>query len=185
MTEYDFFIAGFQYTDAEYVRQLIMAQSGLAPTFSTIDTSSDTVGGIDGFDITIFFTAPLSGPSQTLLAGLMSTYMTSVPVAKMKKLALLSLTAQNFIELKYPLLTRIQLINLYTLAKFDGLINRAAYIRPGIDWINSISVYALSASVAIQALTVFADVNNYTIDVASNIGTDPLLTISAALSIVN
>lgn len=185
MTEYDYFIAGFQYTDAEYVRQLIISQGALAPTFSSLDTSSDTVGGIDGFDIFVFFTAPLSSPAQTLLAGLMSTYMTSVPVAKLKKLALLSQTVLDFIESHYPLLTRIQFMNLYMLAKFDGLSNRAAYIRPGLDWLNSILAYAISASAAIQALSVFADVNSYTIDIAGNVSADPLLTVGAAILIVN
>lgn len=185
MTEYDFFIAGFQSTDAEYVRQLVVAQAGLAPTFSTIDTSSDTVGGIDGYDISIFFTAPLSGTSQTLLAGLMATYMTSVPVAKLKKLAALNVTAQNFIEAAYPLLTRIQLMNLYTLAKFDSLTNRAAYIRPAIDWANSIVAYSAATATAIQALSVFADVVNYPVDIAGNVGANPNLTVGAAIQIAN
>lgn len=184
MSEYDYFIAGFQYTDAEYVRQLIMAQAGLSPTFSSLDTSSDTVEGVDGFDLTVFFSAPLSGPSQTLLAGLMSTYMTSVPVAKMKKLAALNQTVQDFIESKYPILTRIQLMNLYTLAKFDGLTLRAAYIRPGLDWLNTILVYASATATAIQALSVFSDVNSYVVDIAGNVGTDPHLTVGAAILIV-
>lgn len=183
MTEYDYFIAGFQYADAEYVRQLIVAQAGLAPTFSTLETASDTVEGVDGFDITVFFTAPLSGPAQTLLAGLMSTYMTSVPVAKMKKLAALQITAQDYIELRYPLLTRIQLMNLYTLAKFDTLTNRAAYIRPGIDWINSIVTYSISASTAIQALSTYSAVQDYVVDITGNVSANPLLTVGAAVSI--
>lgn len=184
MNEYDYFIAGFQFTDAEFVRQLILAQPTLASTFSNIDTASDTVEGVDGFDISVFFTAPLADPAQILLAGLMATYMTSVPVAKMKKLAALNQTFQDFIEAHYPLLTRIQLINLYTLAKFDGLTNRAAYIRPGLDWLNSILSYAVSSSTAIKALTVFADVNSYVIDITGNISADPLLTLAAAISIL-
>lgn len=183
MTEYDYFIAGFQPSDAEYLRQSILSQSTLAPTFSNLDTNSDTVGGVDGFDISIFFTAPLSDTS--ILNGLMSGYMTSVPVAKSKKLAALNLAVQNFIDSKYPFLTRIQLLNLYTLAKFDSLTNRAAYIRPGLDWLNSILSYALSASTAIQALTAFSDVNSYVIDVAGNVGSDPLITLGAAISISN
>lgn len=183
MNEYDYFIAGFQFSDAEYVRQLIVAQTSLAPTFSSMDTSSDTVGGIDGFDITVYFTAPLSSAAQTLLAGLMSTYMTSVPVAKMKKLVELKTTIQNYIEAHYDILTRQQLLSLYTLAKFDSLTDRAAYIRPGLDWINSIILYATTTVTAIQALTVFGDVNGYVIDVASNVSADPLLSVGAAISI--
>lgn len=185
MTEYDYFIAGFQSVDAEYVRQLIMAQAALAPTYSSIDTNGDTVEGIDGFDITVFFTAPLSGPAQTLLAGLMSTYMTSVPVAKMKKLADLKVTVQNYIESHYDILTRQQLSNLYMLAKFDGLTNRAAYVRPGLDWINSILSYAATTAMAIQALTTFSDVNSYVVDIAGNVSADPHLTVGAAVLIVD
>lgn len=183
MSEYDYFIAGFQTSDAEYVRQLIIAQVGLAPTFSTLDTSSDTVEGVDGFDITVFFTAPLSGSAQTLLGGLMATYMTSVPVAKMKKLVALNQTVQDFIEAHYPLLTRLQLMNLYTLAKFDSLTDRAAYIRPGLDWLNSILVYAAATVTAIQVLTVFSDVNSYVVDIAGNVSADPHLTVGAAILI--
>lgn len=185
MTEYDYFIAGFQSLDAEYVRQLILAQPSLSATFSNIDTNSETVSGVDGFGLSVFFTAPLADAAQTLLAGLMANYMTSVPVAKMKKLVSLNQIVQDFIESHYPLLTRIQFINLYTLAKFDGLSNRAAYIRPGLDWLNSVLSYAISASAAIQALSVFADINSYTINVAGNVSADPLLTIGAAIVIMN
>lgn len=184
MTEYDYFISGFQSPlDAEYVRQLILAQSSLSSTFSSLETNSDTVEGINGYDLTVFFTAALSSDAQTLLSGLMATYMTSVSVAKMKKLTSLNKLVQDFIEAHYPTLTRIQFMNLYMLARFDGLTDRADYIRPGLDWLNSILSYAVSTSSAIKALTVFSDVNSYVIDIAGNVSADPLLTVGAAISI--
>lgn len=183
MSEYDYFIAGFQFTDAEFLRQLIVAQPSLVSTYSTMETGSATVEGIDGFNISVFFTAPLSDPAQTLLAGLMATYITSVPVAKLKKLAILTQTVQDFIELKYPLLTRVQLLNLYNLAKWQRLTARAAYIKPGLDWLNSILAYALTAANAINALSVLADVNNYVIDIVGNVSADPLITLGGALSL--
>lgn len=183
MNEYVFFIGAFQPLDAEYLRQLIVSQSTLSSTFLGLDTNSDTVGGVDGFDILTFFSAPLSGDSQSLLTAIVSGYMTSVPVAKMKKLAELKTTIQNYIEAHYDILTRQQLLSLYTLSKFDSLTNRAAYIRPGLDWINSIIFYATTASAAIQAFTVFGDVSNYVIDVGSNVSPDPLLTVGAAILI--
>lgn len=185
MTEYDYFIAGFQSSDAEYVRQLIVSQPSLAATFASLETSSDTVEGVDGFNLRVVFTVALAGAAQTLLAGLMSTYMTSVPVAKLKKLSELKTTVQNFIEAHYDILTRQQFLSLYTLAKFDLLVNRAAYVRPGLDWLNSILTYAVSAAGAIQALTLFSDVNSYVINVGANVSPDPLLTIGAAVQIVN
>lgn len=183
MNEYDYFIAGFQSSDAEYLRLLIASQAGLAPTFSDINTNGDTVGGIDGFDISVYFTAPLSGPAQTLLGGLMATYMVSVPVAKLKALAALKITVQNYIEAHYDTLTRQQFISLYMLAKFDSLTNRADYIRPGLDWLNSILAYAASTATAIQALTTLSDVQNYTVDIAGNVSADPHLTVGAAIII--
>lgn len=183
MTEYDYFIAGFQSLDAEYLRQLVISQPSLLSPFISIETNSDTIEGVDGFDISVFFSAPLSESAQTLLTGLMSGYMTSVVVAKMKKLSSLKLTIQNYIEAHYDILTRQQLLSLYTLAKFDSLTDRAAYIRPGLDWINSIIAYASTSATAIQALTQFTDINNYTIDVNANVSADPLLTVGAAILI--
>lgn len=180
MNEYDYFIAGFQSTDAEYLRQLIVSQPSLAPTYSTMDTASATVEGVDGYNVSVFFTAPLSDPAQTLLAGLASTYMVSVPVAKIKKMVLLASTVQDFIESKYNLTARQQFLALYILGKIDGLTTRTNYIRPGIDWINAIFAYAVSAGIAIQALTTIEAVTAFTIDVAGAVGANPNLTLAAA-----
>lgn len=180
MTEYDYFIAGFLSTDAEYLRQLIVSQPSLVSTFSEITTESATIEGVDGYNISAFFTAPLSDPAQTLLAGLMATYMVSVPVAKSKKIALVASTVQDFIESKYNLTARQQFLSLYLLGKLDGLTARTNYIRPGIDWINAIFAYAVSASIAINALTTIEAIAAYTIDVAAAVGANPNLTLAAA-----
>lgn len=182
MTEYDYFIAGFLASDADLMRQLILAQGTLSPTFSYMDADAANVSGVDGFALSVFFTAPLG--STAVLDGMMAGYMTSVPVAKTKKLTLLQTTVQNYVELHYSMLIRVQFINLYMLAKNDGLTNRAAYIRPGLDWMNSILSYAATAANAIQALSTVSAVQSYTIDVAGNVGADPLLTVGAAVLII-
>lgn len=184
MTEYDYFISGFLASDSDILRQLIVAQALLAPTLVDLSITGDTVEGVDGCDINAIFSAPLSGAAQTLLAGLMATYMTSVPVAKIKKLAELKTTVQDYVEAHYDSLTRQQLLGLYTLAKFDGRTLRAAYIKPGLDWINSILSYAASSAVAIQAILTKSAVDAYSIDVAGNVSADPLLTVGAAVLIV-
>lgn len=186
MTEYDYFIAGFSAeTDSDILRQLIVAQPSLVSTFSYMDINADTIEGVSGCDIGVHFTGALGGTAQTLLAGLMATYMTSVPVAKIKKLSALKTCIQSYIDLHYDLLTRQQFLSIYTLAKFDSLTNRAAYIRPALDWMNSILAYAAASVVAIQALTVKADVESYAIDIAGNVSSDPLLTVGAAILIVD
>lgn len=184
MVDSTYFIAGFQAIDAEFLRQMIVSRPALLATFVTVVASSDTVDGVVGYTIVASFSDVLSAPNQAMLDGIMAGYMTSVPIAKAKKLAALQQSAQDYVELHYPFLTRTQLMNLYTLAKFDSLTSRAAYIRPGIDWITTVTDYATLTAAAINALTVLSDVQNYVIDVAGNAGTDPLLTVATALQIV-
>lgn len=185
MSDYSYFIAAFQAIDAEFLRQMIVSVPALVSTFVVLDTSTATVNSVDGANIVVTFSTALPSPNQATLDAIIAGYMTSVSVAKAKKLSTLQTASQNFIDAHYSFLNRTQLINLYTLAKFDGLTNRAAYIRPGIDWLNTITTYASNAMIAINALTNLSDVQNYVIDVAGNVGSDPLLTVGVAISISN
>lgn len=185
MADYTYFIAGFQAIDSEFLRQMVVSRSTLTPTLLVIEASSDVQSSVAGYTIVISFSDVLSGSNQTLLDGLMAGYITSVSVAKAKKLAALQQSAQDYIDLHYSFLIRTQLMNLYTLAKFDSLTNRAAYIRPGIDWLTTITSYSTTTATAINALTTLTDVQNYVVDVAGNAGADPLLTVGAALQITN
>lgn len=185
MSDYSYFIAAFQEIDAEFLRQMIVSIPGLVATFVVLNTTLVTINSVDGANIVVTFSSPLSAPNQATLDAIIAGYMTSVPIAKAKKLSALQTASQNFIDTHYSFLIRTQLINLYTLAKFDGLVNRAAYIRPGIDWLNTITAYASTSMTAINALTNLADIQSYVIDVAGNVGSDPLLTVGAAISISN
>lgn len=126
----------------------------------------------------------------TYRASVLSEYQTwasglALLAAKRNKIARLQDDANVFLESKYVLLTRMQLMNLYTLAKFDGLDNRAAYIRTGIDWMNGVSSYVLTVATEISSKATVNQVLSVGWDIETNSGVNPAITLLAALAIMD
>ncbi len=103
--------------------------------------------------------------------------------AKATRAALLQDAVNTFLDSYYPFLVRVQMMNIFTLAMFDSKTNRAAYLRTGIDWFLSVTVYALNRAAFINSRTTIEDVNAVTWDIGGNVSAAPSLTVGAALTI--
>lgn len=181
--EYNYFIAGDINPDALIL--LIQAQV-LLSDFEYLNSGASTLDGVDGFSVTVGFAVELSTDAKTALDGVISAYALIAPLALAKAAQLANIQADinNFIESHYSFLVRSQLFNLYVLAKFDSLTNRAAYIRPGINWLNSILAYSLTLLNAVNAMTDVATIEAFTWNIASHVTADPAITLGGALVIV-
>lgn len=183
MSKYDYFIAGG--VDSSILENIVIAQVTLQPTFLYIDTITTNVEGVDGDQVSIFFSGNLSQPDQDTLTSAINTYNTIAPIqiSKAATLASLQNDIQNFIESKYSFRNRMQFMNLYTLAKFDSLPNRATYIRQGIDWMNVIVAYGVSVAATIQAAASVVAIEAITWDIAGHSGVNPNISLGGAFSI--
>jgi hypothetical protein len=180
---YTYFIAGQMSSDV--LKTLIQANSSLAATFLYINTSGTTENDVEGTSVEIVFADSLSTTDHDALTAIVDSYAVVAPLqmAKADKLNQIQNDIQNFIEARYSFLLRFQLMNLYTLAKFDNLTNRAAYIRPGINYMNGIVNYGVTISAAINSLTTIEAVEAYTYNIAANTGSNPNITLPGALTI--
>jgi hypothetical protein len=161
--------------------KIIQAEPTLVSIFDSLDTNFD---GTNTF-LQVVFTQILSEGQQTTLDGLVASFGATNPLktAKATRMAALQMDVQGYLENHYSFLLRNQLFNLYVLAKFDSLTNRAAYLRPGINWINSIAIYSASVAATIQAQTTVTDVQNVTWNISGNTSADPGITLAGALAI--
>lgn len=105
--------------------------------------------------------------------------------AKQAKIAQLKKDLESYIDSKYPFMDRTQLFNLYMLAKFDSLTNRAAYLRGAVDWALSVAQYGVSVATSIQAQTNLANLATVTWDIDGNADADPGVTLATALAILD
>lgn len=105
--------------------------------------------------------------------------------AKAKKLTEFNDALQAYLDSRYSLLTRMQFMNLFVMAKFDGLIHREAYLRPMMDWTNSIITYAGTVVTDIKSKATVQDVVSYTWNIPDNTLPDPALSLAAAVLIAD
>ena len=117
------------------------------------------------------------------VGSVFSDPLMTVPIVKAQKMADLKTAIEAYIEERYSTLTRTQFLNLYTLSKFDRLAARAAYIRTGLNWFQSVANYATVAGAQIQALNTVNALVAYQWDIAPNVIADPLIKIGTALAI--
>ena len=103
--------------------------------------------------------------------------------AKLKKLSEFKAAVDVYLDEHYPFTTRTQLVNLYILARLDSLTNRAAYLLPGVTWLNTIIEYSAAFATSVQSGVDVNTVLNMTWDLDSNVGVDPKLTLAAAIVI--
>lgn len=180
---YHYFVAGE--VSSEALIDLIEAVPNLIATFEYVNTMDTIVNNVSGVDVEIVFSEDLSAANKTTLDGIVSAYALAAPlqIAKAAKLQAVQDSINAYIDLYYPFLIRTQLFNLYILAKFDLLVLRAAYIRPGINWINSITVYGMSVYNTVNAMTNVDTINAFTWDIASHVGSNPQITLAGALGI--
>lgn len=114
------------------------------------------------------------------------SFIPTIPsLAKAKEIQLtrLKYDVDSFVDSRYDLKTRVQLMNLYVLAKFNNLTNRAAYLETGLAWASEVLAYCTSIVLTIQSQTSIQDTMAVTWDVVNNVGTDPKITAAAAIVI--
>lgn len=91
----------------------------------------------------------------------------------------------DFIGARYPLDIRSRLTILYLATQTNILlINRLAYLKQLLTWVNSISAYAATYIANVQAQTSPAIVVTLTFD-SSQFSADPGVTVLGAMSIAN
>lgn len=113
----------------------------------------------------------------------MKPYVPNLGTAKLNKLNEFNLAINQYINDRYTLQQRLQLLNIYILAKEDGLTNRAAYVRQGLTWGNSIITYANSFIASVNSQDDPADVIALMWDIDANVDANPNITAGAAIQI--
>lgn len=115
--------------------------------------------------------------------GVFSAPIPPLAVARSRKLSEFSTAVSVYVSEMHPLETRIQLMNVYTLSKFQGLTNRADYLEGALEWTNSLIGYAATFAAAVQGATVASVVSAMTWDIAANTAPDPQIKLSEAIQI--
>lgn len=153
-----------------------------------VNTDSSFIGVLvstnaidEGVDISAVSPKPQVG--WTYIASVFADPNATVPILKAQKMADLKAAIEAYIEERYSTLTRTQFLNLYTLSKFDRLAARAAYIRTGLNWFQSVATYATTAGAQIQALGTVNELKAYQWDITPNVIANPLIKIGTALAI--
>ncbi len=139
----------------------------------------------DAIDSYVELTNEVVSPGDVYSGGNFSKASLTLPQAKAKKLTEFKASIDGYLDEHYPFVTRVQLVNLYILARLDSLTNRAAYLAPGVAWLNSIIEYSATFAASVQAQVDVETTLNMTWDIESNVGPDPLLTLSTAIQIVD
>lgn len=122
---------------------------------------------------------------DTYSEGVFSAPIPALADARAGKLRDFATALGVYMNERYPFEARIQLMNLYTLAKEDGLANRAAYLRQGLTWGNSIIAYAASFQSAVMAELDASRVVGMTWDINGNVTTDPGIKAGMAIQILD
>lgn len=106
----------------------------------------------------------------------------SLESLKSRKLVEFNEAMQSYTRSRYTTVTQIKFVNLYIAAKSDGQANRAAYLKPVLDWINSLTIYEARVINELQNQITILDVINYSWNIEANTLADPgLRLIDAAL----
>lgn len=131
-------------------------------------------------------------PADGVVANIGDVYSNSafsspetLAAAKAARLLDLKTSVQSWIDGRYDMPTRMNFLVIYTLAKDDLLVNRAAYIKPLLTWANSIISFSGTHAAAISALESVAAVKAYQWDFSALEASDPKLTLLAAIQIAN
>lgn len=122
---------------------------------------------------------------DTVTAGVITRTLPLLAVAKATKLSDFNTAVQDYLDLHYPFRTRIQLFNLYTLSRLDGLTNRAAYLQACIDWINSTMDYSVQFATHVNAQVDSASVIDLTWDFTGIAVSDPHINLGTAIQILD
>lgn len=117
--------------------------------------------------------------------GVFSPPLVAVGVAKAQKLAEFKVAVQEYIDSKYDFNTRQQLANLFMLAKFQLKLNRAAYLQPLLEWIDSVLTYSQHVVSTVSGMSDPVAIANMSWSFDANVMTDPKLTLAGAIAIVD
>lgn len=151
----------------------------------TTDLVTDTYYVGDGPDYSVQF------PSGTTLVDVyqkIEINRPSIPdidTARSLKTAEFSSALNVYFNSHYDPRIEQQLVNLYLLAKITSLANRAAYLLPLINWIDSVMAYSVQFTALIQSTSDPAEVSTLSYDIDANVIADPQLTLSAAMQIID
>lgn len=149
------------------------------------DNVNDTynVSGDDGSHSSI--EVPVGTPLAEVYARIESSKpaIPNLVTSQADKIIAFGIAVRQYVEDKYAQDKIVQLQNLYTLAKEDGLTNQAAYIRALFVWLKSVIVYSATFVTSVEAENDPATVVDMNWDIDSNIAADPLVTLAAAIQI--
>lgn len=105
------------------------------------------------------------------------------PGMKAAKIAKLEAEAWEYAQSRYPLKNQVTFSVLWTECVHDGLNNRYAYIKQGMDWSKTIYQLYYQKAAEIMACTTLPAIEAVTWDYSTLTQYDPCITVYAAMQI--